>query len=67
MAERKERAARAMVAIEIMQKLAIAVAMVIVIVIGSLWKSVDWSTLLVGAGLLVSTSAVLYGWVRGRI
>jgi hypothetical protein len=67
LAERKERAARAMVAIEIMQKLAIAVALVIVMVIGSLWKPVDWSTLLMGAGLLLSTSAVLYGWVRGRI
>jgi hypothetical protein len=67
LAERQEQAARAMAAIEIMQNIAIAAALVVVAVLPLFWKPMHWSTLLMGVGLLVSTAAVLYGWVRGRI
>jgi hypothetical protein len=65
--ERREAARRAVAAIDIMQKLAVAVALVAAIVFGWLWTPVDWGVLLLGAGLLLSTAIVLYGWIRGRI
>jgi hypothetical protein len=67
LAERQEQATRAVAAIEFMQTLAMVVAAIAVLVLALFWKPMHWSTLLMGVGLLVSTAAVLYGWVRGRI
>jgi hypothetical protein len=67
LAERQEQATRGVAAIDLMQKLAIAVALIGLVAITLLWKPIDWGALLIGVGLLLSSAAVLYGWVRGRI
>jgi hypothetical protein len=68
---RRERMERAIAAIEIMRKIAIAATLIAVAVFVWLWKPdigpVYWSGLLTGAGLLLSSGIVLYGWARGRI
>jgi hypothetical protein len=67
LAERQALAARAVAAIEVMQKVALAVALVAVVTCAIFTKPVELSTLLLGAGLAGGSAAVLYGWVRGRI
>jgi hypothetical protein len=67
LAERHEHAARAVAAIDLMQKLATAIALAAVVVCLFLWGPVDRNFLLMALGLLISTAALLYGWIRGRI
>jgi len=67
LAERQEQAKRAVAAIEIMQKFALVAALIAVIGFTLLWRPVDWSVLLLGSGLLLSTAVILYSWIRGRI
>jgi hypothetical protein len=68
---RRERMERAIAAIEIMRKIAIAATLIALGVFVWLWKPdispVYWSAVLTGAGLLLSSGIVLYGWARGRI
>jgi hypothetical protein len=67
LAERREHAERAVAAIDIMQKLALAVTLGTLSGCALIWRPIDLIVLLLGACLLVGTLAVLYGWVRGRI
>jgi hypothetical protein len=67
LAARREHAERAVVAIDIMQKLTLAVSLVAVVGCAFLWRTIDLNVLLLGACLLVGTVAALYSWVRGRI
>lgn len=66
-AERQEQARRAVAAIEIVQKVAIGVALVLLVVLLMFSKPVHWEALLAGFGLFACSGAVLYSWVRGRI
>jgi hypothetical protein len=67
LAERQEKAQQALAAIEIVQKLAIAFAVICLILFAWLWTPLHGGTLLAALGLSVSTGLVLFGWVRGRI
>jgi hypothetical protein len=64
--ERREQAERALAAIALMQKLAIAVALVAAVAFMWFAKPGVWPVLL-GLSMLLATGAVLYGWERGRI
>jgi hypothetical protein len=67
LAERREHAERAVAAIDLMQRFAVAVALIAATVCAAVWRGVDWNVVVLGAALLVCTGIVLYGWVRGRI
>jgi hypothetical protein len=66
LAGRRQQAERALAAIALMQKLAIAVALVAVVPFMWLCKPGVWLILL-GLSMFLATGAVLYGWARGRI
>jgi hypothetical protein len=66
LADRREQAERAVAAIALMHKLAIAVALIAVILLVRLWKPGAW-TILVGLSMALATAGVLYSWARGRI
>ena len=66
LAGRREQGQRALAAIEVMQKLAIAVAVIAIVASVWLWKPGVWS-ILTGLSMVLATGAVLYGWARGRI
>jgi hypothetical protein len=60
LAERREHAEHAVAAIDIMQKIALAVALIGVVACALIWRTIDLNVLLLGAGLLVGTMAALY-------
>jgi hypothetical protein len=70
-AQRREQAERAVAAIELMRKLAVAVALVALVVFMWLWKPdvsvIHLSAVIMGVSMLLGSGAVLYGWARGRI
>ena len=66
LAERRRQAERAVAAIALMQRLAIAVALVAAVPLLWLCKPSVWLIFL-GLSMLLATGAVLYGWARGRI
>lgn len=66
-AERQEQAERAVAAIEVVQKVAIGVVLVLLLGLLMLSKPVHWEALLAAFGLFASSGVVLYSWVRGRI
>jgi len=66
LAKRREQAERAVSAIALMQKLAIALALAAAMPLLWLCKPSVW-LILFGVSLLLGTGAVLYGWARGRI
>lgn len=66
LAKRREQAERAVSAIAIMQKLAIALALAAAVPLLWLAKPSAW-LILFAVSLLLGTGAVLYGWARGRI
>jgi hypothetical protein len=63
---RREQAERAVAAIALMQKLAIAVAFVAGVPLVWLCRPSVWLILLCSS-MFLGTGAVLYGWARGRI
>ncbi len=66
LAKRREQAERAVSAIALMQKLAIALSLAAAMPLLWLCKPSVW-LILFGVSLLLGTGAVLYGWARGRI
>jgi hypothetical protein len=64
LAERREQAERAVAAIALMQKLAIALALAAAVPLLWLSKPNVW-LILFGVTLFLATGAVLYGWARG--
>jgi hypothetical protein len=66
LAEKREQAERAVAAIALMQKLAVALVMVAVVPFVWFWKPGVW-LILVALSMVLATGAVLYGWARGRI
>jgi hypothetical protein len=66
LAERRQQAERAVAAIALMQRLAIAAALIAAVPLLWLCKPDVWLILL-AVGMLLATGVVLYGWARGRI
>jgi hypothetical protein len=62
----RAQAERAVAAIALMQKLAIAVALMAVVAFAWLWTPGVW-TIFIGLSMALATGVVLYGWARGRI
>jgi hypothetical protein len=67
LAERQQRANRALAAIEIVQRLAITATLIATVAVTWVWKPIHGNILLAAVGLFGSTGVVLYRWVRGRI
>jgi hypothetical protein len=71
LAERRDRAKRAVAVIKLMQKLAISITFAALFVFAWFWgrevSTVYLNTVFAGVGMFLATAAVLYGWARGRI